>query len=398
MSFRLAVLATLLLSGCAALRPNAPATEPTQASQPTTVVTATVDPGEDAVVLLREEFTALQRENQQLRVEFAEVQAALKRRDEDFLRLQTQWETNFALMERSVADSLAQQEQALAEVNNRPAAPIPAQNTAATAKPMASEPSKPEAEPEPELAPEPAKPEEKTPVQVESAITTFSLIGTTPKPAEEINEDDLKDSDDLQDTEPVAARSGDDPLLGLPLTEATASAQPDTTTTAATATVAAVAAPKKQKPGFHDPDLDPPATPQLLRRRPGVKKLYNQGMDALIKQNYDEAIRMFENLVIQFPDDLDADNAQHWVGHAHFKLRQLEDAELAFRKVLRNYEHLPTSQGYKTPEAILMLGRIMMRRKQTEQARYYWEEVTQRYPGSSAAREAKKDLAKLGDQ
>ena len=45
-----------------------------------------------------------------------------------------------------------------------------------------------------------------------------------------------------------------------------------------------------------------------------------------------------------------------------------------------------------------MLGRIMMRRKQTEQARYYWEEVTQRYPGSSAAREAKKDLAKLGDQ
>ncbi|MDP7631227.1 MAG: hypothetical protein QGF03_11750, partial [SAR324 cluster bacterium] len=64
----------------------------------------------------------------------------------------------------------------------------------------------------------------------------------------------------------------------------------------------------------------------------------------------------------------------------------------------RNYEHRPTSQGYKTPEAILMLGRVMMLRKQTEQAHYYWEEVTQRYPDSSAAREAKKDLAKLGDQ
>ena len=409
MSFRLAVLAALILTGCAALRPDAePLAEPTQEAAESQVVTATVDPGEDAVVLLREEFTALKRENQQLREEFAEVQDTLKRRDEEFLRLQTQWETNFALMERSVADTLAQQEQALAEVKNRPAS-TPAQNTVA-AKPVEPEPPKPEPEPEP--GPEPAEPEEKAPAQAASAITTYSLIGTTPKPSEEINEDDLKDSDDLQDTEPAAARSGDDPLPGLPLTEtSTASSAPSSSTSVttaaavntdapsrATSTVAAVAAPKKQQPGFHDPDLEPPETPQLLRRRPGVKKLYNQGMDALIKQNYDEAIRMFENLVIQFPDDLDADNAQHWVGHAHFKLRQLEDAELAFRKVLRNYEHRPTSQGYKTPEAILMLGRVMMLRKQTEQAHYYWEEVTQRYPDSSAAREAKKDLAKLGDQ
>ncbi|MDP7156749.1 MAG: hypothetical protein QF922_00800, partial [SAR324 cluster bacterium] len=95
MSFRLAVLAALILTGCAALRPDAePLAEPTQEAAESQVVTATVDPGEDAVVLLREEFTALKRENQQLREEFAEVQDTLKRRDEEFLRLQTQWETN----------------------------------------------------------------------------------------------------------------------------------------------------------------------------------------------------------------------------------------------------------------------------------------------------------------
>jgi len=386
MSLRLAVLVAVVLAGCAALRPDAePSAEPAQDEAAPQVVTATVDPGEDAVVLLREEFTALKQENQQLREEFAEVQAALKRRDEEFLRLQMQWETNFALMERSVADSLTQQEQALEELKSRPvAAPAPA---TVAAKPVEPEPPKPK--------PEPAKPEATAPAKAESAITTYSLIGTTPKPAEEINEDDLKDSEDVQESASAASASADDPLPGVPLTKATSSAQPKPTPTP---TVAVVATPEKPKPKFHDSALDPPENPQMLRRRPGVKKLYNQGMDALIKQNYDEAIRVFENLVIQFPDDLDADNAQHWVGHAHFKLHQLEDAELAFRKVLRNYEHRPTSQGYKTPEAILMLGRVMESRKQGERAKFYWETVKQRYPGSSAAREAKRNLVRLGGQ
>ena len=401
MSFRVTVLATFVLAGCAALQPaSQTAEEPVQEPQPTQIVTASVDPTEDAVVLLREEFTTLKRENQQLQEEFAAVQAALKRRDEEFLRLQAQWETNFALMERSVADSLTQQgerlEKSLKELKDRPA-PASTQPAGVAAKPVESAP--PEQEPEPK----PVQQKEEASAEEPSAITTYSLIGTVPKAPEEINEDDLKEAADVDEAEPVSAPSEDDPLPGLPLaaraSAASAQTEPASVASPAPASAAAAVVPVPEKqPGFHDPDLDPPENPQLLRRRPGVKKLYNQGMDALIKQNYDEAIRVFENFVIQFPDDLDADNSQHWVGHAHFKLSQLEDSEIAFRKVLRNYVHRPTSQGYKTPEAILMLGRIAARRKQPEQARYYWEEVQQRYPRSSAAREAKRDLARLGGQ
>ena len=65
-----------------------------------------------------------------------------------------------------------------------------------------------------------------------------------------------------------------------------------------------------------------------------------------------------------YPSDMDADNSQYWIGQCFYQLEDIDSAEKAFRKVLRNYSHNDTKKGYKTPDAILMLGRIYTNKKQ----------------------------------
>ena len=145
---------------------------------------------------------------------------------------------------------------------------------------------------------------------------------------------------------------------------------------------------------FSDPDLNFPEDPFILIRHPGVKKIYNQGMTAIIQKNHDQAIMVFENFTERFPEDLDSDNAFYWIGRSHLELNELKKAEEAFRKVLRLYEHRPTSQGYKTPDAIYMLGKLQALQNLDQRAVYYFEEVVKRFPGSAAARNAERDLGR----
>ena len=62
------------------------------------------------------------------------------------------------------------------------------------------------------------------------------------------------------------------------------------------------------------------------------------------------------------------------------------------QKVLNLFDHRPTSQGFKTPDSIYMLGKLQFRKNLDQRAYYYLEEVIKRYPGSAAARNAKREL------
>ena len=155
-----------------------------------------------------------------------------------------------------------------------------------------------------------------------------------------------------------------------------------------------LASAKASKDSFSDPDLNPPEDPFILIRHPGVKKIYNQGMTAVIQKDHPQAILVFENFTKRFPDNLDSDNAFYWIGRSYFELNEFKKAEEAFRKVLTRYEHRPTSQGYKTPDSIYMLGKLSVKLNLEQRAVYYFEEVIKRFPGSAAARNAERDLGR----
>jgi tol-pal system protein YbgF len=336
-------------------------------------------------ILLSAENSQLQTKIEQLQQQVNELQIQQKEQRDDFLLLQEQWEMNFVLLERSVEESLrsTKASESAASMISQVLEKQPLQHNGNKLK--------------------------KVPRKSLQPIENYSLlknteteihktsVSTADKELAEINNLDLKEEKIDVEEEPGFAEAGavnlkdlEDPEdLPDPDTRALGVA-PDGSDISKTSLASAEAS----KDSFSDPDLNPPEDPFILIRHPGVKKIYNQGMTAVIQKDHPQAILVFENFTKRFPDNLDSDNAFYWIGRSYFELNEFKKAEEAFRKVLTRYEHRPTSQGYKTPDSIYMLGKLSVKLNLEQRAVYYFEEVIKRFPGSAAARNAERDLGR----
>ena len=83
---------------------------------------------------------------------------------------------------------------------------------------------------------------------------------------------------------------------------------------------------------------------------------YQAAFDLLKESKYPEAISGFKQFLTTFPDSALADNAQYWLGEAHYVTKQYPDALRDFRTVLEKY---PDSR--KTPDALLKIGLLQLR-------------------------------------
>ena len=363
-----------LISGCAQLdgilpklKPQSDEKAPPVAHSPSTVAVK-----QEA---LSEENRQLLSKIEQLEQQVKSLEKKQEKQSEDFQLLQQQWDTNFNLLERSVEQSLSSNMNA---ENSETIKTNVEENS--VAMDITSQVSLPALE-NYSLLKKPASGTQKKSLADQEMDETNDfdsgkqeeIIIEEPgfAEAEEVNHEDLEDTEDLPDPEARAVLASEQDTETPPL-------KIETT-----------------ENNFSDPDLDPPDDPFILIRHPGVKKIYNQGMTAIIKKNHEQAIQVFENFTERFPNDLDSDNAIYWVGRSQLKLNQLEKAEAAFRKVLTLYEHRPTSQGYKTPDSIYMLGKINQHKNLNQRASYYFKEVIKRFPGSAAARNAEQDLGSI---
>ena len=376
---------SFFFSGCAELDRFFPKFKPQKSTEKTAATPSSVSVIEKRE-LLSEENRQLQAKIEQLTQQVGKLQKQQKAQQNDFQLLQEQWEMNFVLLERSVEESLrsAKASESTALMITQVLENQPLNKTGNRTK-IVSQGSLPPLENFSLL--------KKTETDIrETSVTAtakdlekinnldfsgkeMSVVEEEPGFPEtgQVNLQDLEDPTDLPDPEPRA------------LQDAAASSE---------TTKGPGIAPEVTKNGFSDPDLNPPDDPFILIRHPGVKKIYNQGMTAIIQKNHDQAILVFENFTERFPEDLDSDNAFYWIGRSYMELNQLKKAEEAFRKVLRLYEHRPTSQGYKTPDAIYMLGKLQALQNLDQRAVYYFEEVVKRFPGSAAARNAERDLGR----
>src|SRR5688572_19974610 len=117
---------------------------------------------------------------------------------------------------------------------------------------------------------------------------------------------------------------------------------------------------------------------------------YTQAFDALKASNYPTAISGFTSFLSTYPASPLAENAQYWLGEAHYAKGEYEQAANAFRVV---GERWPTSR--KAPDALLKLGYSQVELKQVGQARVTLSDVTRKFPDSDAARLASERLTKL---
>jgi tol-pal system protein YbgF len=117
---------------------------------------------------------------------------------------------------------------------------------------------------------------------------------------------------------------------------------------------------------------------------------YQAAFDLLKDGKYNEAIAGFRQFLTTFPTSALADNAQYWLGEAHYVNKQYTDALRDFRTVLEKY---PDSR--KTPDALLKIGFCNYELKDWAGARSSLSQVVQRFGDTTAARLASQRLAKM---
>jgi tol-pal system protein YbgF len=118
--------------------------------------------------------------------------------------------------------------------------------------------------------------------------------------------------------------------------------------------------------------------------------VYARAFEQLKAGDYKAAIEQFQGLMKNYPQSQLLDNAQYWIGEAYYVTRDYDLAAKAFRAV---GERWPASR--KAPDALLKLGYTQYQQKHLRDARVTLTDVTQRFPGTDAARLATERLQKL---
>ena len=375
----------LLMNGCAALQLSRESPEKESSPQTQQIL---VEENQQELEQLIQENANLRENLTRLEQDLKKLNKRIERQKQDFAMVQEQWETNFALLERSVGATLEDLEQKTLDPGVL--APVEIDQ---------------ELQGEEELAMDGSEPVREIPLPV---IETYSLKSddSTVEMQTLDDEQNLNNLESVRDVpedeepgfvESVELRPEDleDPIPLEEVADTAIQVAANLSSSETRLKQPVVVSKESKEPEFEDPDLSEPENPVILIRHPGVKKIYNQGMNEVIQRQHESAIRIFENYVKRFPEDMDSDNALYWIGHSYFQLKQNQKAERAFRKILTGYEHRPTSQGYKTPDAIYMLGKISERRRDPVASKYYYRTVIARYPGSVAARNATRDLNRL---
>lgn len=120
---------------------------------------------------------------------------------------------------------------------------------------------------------------------------------------------------------------------------------------------------------------------------------YQAAFDLLKDAKYPEAINAFKQYLSSFPNSALADNAQYWLGEAHYVTKQYPDALRDFRTVVEKY---PESR--KIPDALLKIGYCNYELKNFSEARSSLTQVVQRFGDTTAARLASQRLAKMSGE
>lgn len=106
---------------------------------------------------------------------------------------------------------------------------------------------------------------------------------------------------------------------------------------------------------------------------------------------YADAAAAFAAFVASHPDDPLADNAQYWLGEAHYVSQDNRAARAAFEALVERY---PASA--KVPGALFKIGRIQQAGGDRAGARASYQRVLDEHPESSAAGLARQQLDRLG--
>lgn len=133
-------------------------------------------------------------------------------------------------------------------------------------------------------------------------------------------------------------------------------------------------------------------TMSLPRPDLGPAALYQDGQDYFDAGRYRRAAARFAALVARYPEHTRAAQAQYWLGESYVAQERFGPAARAFEGVLADYpDHA------KVPAARLKLGLSLIEQGDKAAGRAALRELLETAPQSTAARQARERLSRLGD-
>ncbi len=137
------------------------------------------------------------------------------------------------------------------------------------------------------------------------------------------------------------------------------------------------------------PATAPPSTPPPV----GVsaQRMYEASYSDYTSGRYDLAIQGFEGFIQAFPRLPNAADAQFNIGMSYWNQAKWAEARDAFQKTITDY---PQSTE-RVPEAYYKLGQTFERLNQIDNAKRAYDTVSQKFPGTFSASQAKQALDRL---
>jgi TolA-binding protein len=118
------------------------------------------------------------------------------------------------------------------------------------------------------------------------------------------------------------------------------------------------------------------STARALQENDNVMQLYRKGLSLYEAEYYQDAIRIFKNLLTENPDHVIATNFWYWLGESYFSAQDYGLAIEAFQKVI---EDLNSS---KNAISHFMLALSQWKMGNISQAKSEFEEILELYPNS----------------
>ncbi|WDG07385.1 tol-pal system protein YbgF [Vibrio campbellii] len=110
---------------------------------------------------------------------------------------------------------------------------------------------------------------------------------------------------------------------------------------------------------------------------------YQDAVDLILKKrDYTGAIAAFQQFQKDYPDSTYSANSHYWLGQLYFAKKQDKEAVKSFAAVV-SYK-----DSNKRADALVKLGDIAERNKNDAQAKKYYQQVVDEYPGSASAKVA----------
>ena len=134
-----------------------------------------------------------------------------------------------------------------------------------------------------------------------------------------------------------------------------------------------------------------PPTRALRETATNDEKLaYNSAYDLLARGQIPEAMRSFDEFLLQYPNGPYSDNAWYWQGEARYAQQDFDLALRNFGVVINSFPDSP-----KLPDARLKIGFTLYEKQEFDRAREILTAVQDDYPGRSASVLARKRLQKM---